>query len=73
MLDRVIKAIKNCDKWTPEISEQTRLIEDLGFDSFDTLMLISELEGEFNININEADFAEIVTVGDIVAKLAGAL
>ena len=54
---------------TEMINEQSNLISDLNFDSMDIIMLINELEAEFDINIDIDDFSEITTVGDIVEKL----
>ncbi|MDR1888560.1 MAG: phosphopantetheine-binding protein [Zoogloeaceae bacterium] len=69
-LDRVIKAIRVCKKNLPPVIEaQTRLQEDLNMDSFEILMLINELEAEFNIHITDADFVGVVTVGDVAHKL----
>lgn len=71
MEQRVIKAIKACMKKHEDISLETDIILDLGFDSVDILMLISELEEEFNITIDEQDFKDVHTVKDIVDKLRG--
>ncbi len=71
MEDRVIKAVRLCTVKQVNITAETSLRNDLGFDSFDTLMLISELEGEFNINIDENDFDGIDTISDITERLNG--
>lgn len=46
-----------------------KLIDDLGVDSLDTMMIINGLEDEFGIAINEDDFKDIKTIGDIVTAL----
>jgi acyl carrier protein len=70
--ERVLKAIRSCKKNVSEISADTKLREDLDFNSLDMLMLISELEDEFNVNIDESHFDDIKTVGDIIEKFHGA-
>lgn len=70
-LERVIKAIRECKrtKAKADITSGSRLAEDLDIDSLDILMLIGELEEEFNICIDENQLEGVVTVGDIVDKL----
>jgi len=74
MEEKVINAVKTCMS-NKQINEEIRLTsnlrEDLGYDSMDTLMLVSELEAVFSIEIDDSQFTEIVTVGDIVEKLKG--
>lgn len=68
-LNRVIKAIRECKKTTVTITADTLLATELDIDSFDILMLIGELEEEFDITINENQLNDVTAVGDIVAKL----
>ncbi|KJS16464.1 MAG: acyl carrier protein [Peptococcaceae bacterium BRH_c4b] len=67
--DRIIAILKNNLQGAPEITLETRLVEDLMIDSLDKLMIISALEDEFSLAIDEEDFAGIVTVNDIAVKL----
>ena len=72
MEDKIIGAIKRClskDREHLEVYLNSNLIEDLAFDSLDTMMLITELETVFNINIDEGAFENIETVNDIVEKM----
>lgn len=71
MVERIIKAMRKCGKTDEGITPQTDLQDDLEFDSFDTIMLINELESEFNINIDENGFSDVRTVADIAEKLKG--
>lgn len=66
---RVITTLQNNLEERAEISLESRLVEDLMVDSFDKLMIITALEDEFEITIDEEDFQDIVTVQDIVEKL----
>ncbi len=67
--ERIITTLKNNMERLQEINIESKLKEDLALDSFDILMVISALEDEFSITINEEDFSEVVTVGDIVDRM----
>lgn len=51
------------------IEENMSLKGDLNCDSLDITQLVSNIEEEFDIELDDAVFAEIRTVGDIVDKL----
>ncbi len=46
------------------ITEDSRFIEDLGFNSYDFMSLLGELEQEMDITVNEEDVMGLHTVGD---------
>lgn len=48
-----------------DITEASRIEEDLGADSLDCVELLMAFEGEFNIEIPDEDVEKIKTVGDI--------
>ena len=48
---------------------ESRLIEDLGADSANLMMLIMDLETEFDITVSDEILGSIKTVGDIVGYL----
>ena len=52
-----------------EITEQTRIKEDLGADSLDILQLLMTLEEQRGITIPDEALATFETVGDIVEYL----
>lgn len=52
-----------------KIQDSTRLTEDLNADSANLMMLIMDLEGEFNLTVDDDVLASIQTVGDIVNYL----
>lgn len=52
-----------------EITEDKRIIEDLGFNSFDFMSLLGEMEVEFGITVDEAEVADIHTVGEVIEYL----
>lgn len=67
--ERVIKAVEENIEKKCTVSADTKLIEDLGVDSFNKMMIIAALEDEFSIEIDVDDFSSIETVGDIMDKL----
>ena len=48
------------------VVDSARLIEDLGADSANLMMLIMDLETEFNLTVEDEVLGDIKTVGDIV-------
>ena len=51
------------------VSESTRLIEDLGFDSLAIMMMSMEIEDAFGFRFTE--FVKFETVGDVCTYLEG--
>ena len=49
-----------------KVTEDARMIEDLGADSANLMMLIMDLETEFNLTVEDEALGGIKTVGDIV-------
>ena len=48
------------------VTEAARMVEDLGADSANLMMLIMDLETEFNLTVEDEALGSIKTVGDIV-------
>lgn len=66
--ERVIELLESYSK-TPEgvaINEKTSFSKDLGYDSFDIVEVVMELEYEFSILIPDKEADEIKTVGQAV-------
>lgn len=57
------------DKDLSDISEESRLKEDLWADSLDEMEIKVELENKFSIEIPEEDLDKFKTVGDILNYL----
>ena len=53
-----------------KIRPETRLVEDLGVDSFGAVELMFELEEAFGLKIPDSDIGQVRTVNDIVVYLA---
>ena len=54
-----------------KITPDARIIEDLGADSANLMMLIMDLEAEFNTTVEDDAIESIKTVGEIVDYIAG--
>ena len=54
-----------------KITEDARMVEDLGADSANLMMLIMDLETEFDTQVEDEALGTIKTVGDIVNYIAG--
>lgn len=59
----VIRNVKGRSKAL--ISSETRLVEDLGFDSLSMMQLLTDLEDEFDVFIPDIDLSLIKSIHDI--------
>lgn len=66
MFDRLVKLIKENmpEASTENVSEDSRLIEDLGMDSIGMMMLSMAMEDEFGVQFDEP--VRFVTVKDVI-------
>ena len=55
-----------------EINLETNFREDLNADSLDLVELVMALEDEFNLEIEDEDIEEIMTVGDAIKYINNA-
>ena len=51
---------------TTDITEETRVVEDIGMKSIAMLYMAMEIENEFNVSLTNEDLPKMRTVGDIV-------
>ena len=70
-LQEIIAEVLNVE--TDEISMNTTFVDDLGADSLDIFQIIMGIEEEFDIEIPTEAAEKIVTVGDAVEQIKGAL
>ncbi|GMM32417.1 acyl carrier protein [Martiniozyma asiatica (nom. inval.)] len=70
--ERIVDLLNSYNKTKEgiEISAQTSFSKDLGYDSFDTVEVIMEMEHEFSILIPDKEADEIKTVGQAVDYIA---
>ncbi|MCR5816423.1 MAG: acyl carrier protein [Ruminococcus sp.] len=53
------------------ITNDSRFIEDLGFNSYDIMCMLGDAETEFDVEINEEEIMKCKTVGDLLAYFEG--
>ena len=67
MFEKFNELICNYVDVDPEtITAESRFIEDLGFNSFDFMSFLGELEQEFDITVDEQEVIGLHTVGDAI-------
>lgn len=67
MIDKVRELITNYVDVSPaEISEDSKFIDDLGFNSYDFMSFLGEIEDEFDIEVDEREALKIHTVGEVI-------
>lgn len=70
MLEKIKELICNYVEVNPEdIKEDSRFIEDLGFNSYDFISMLGDLENELGVTIDEEEVMEVHTVGEAVKYL----
>lgn len=52
-----------------KVTSDARLVEDLGADSANLMMLIMDLENEYDTTVEDEALGDIKTVGDVVAYI----
>ena len=49
-----------------QVTEDARFIEDLGFNSYDFMSMVGEIEEQFDIEVEEREVVNIKTVQDAI-------
>lgn len=52
-----------------DVTEESRLIEDIGMNSIGLLYMAMAVEEKFGISFKNTDFASLLTVGDVLKKI----
>lgn len=67
MLDELKNLILNYVEADPDsITEDSRFIEDLGFNSYDFMSMLGDVETEFDVTVDENDVMNVHTVGEAI-------
>ena len=49
-----------------DITVESKLVEDLGLNSYEFMTLVGDLEDEFDVEVYEREVAKVNTIGDII-------
>ncbi len=75
MFEKIKELIANyVDADPASITEESRFIEDLGFNSYMFMSLLGEVEDEFDITVDEQEVIKLHTIADAmdyIKKLQG--
>lgn len=63
MIEKIIAEHLNIDE--SSISDDSKIVEDLGADSLHTVELVMKFEKEFDMEIPDEDTDNLITVGDV--------
>lgn len=67
MEEKIISLIaEKLGKKPTQITLESRLVEDLGADSLDLVVLIMACEDEFGVSLPDEEVAKMKTIGDVV-------
>lgn len=67
VFDNVASLIAKQLKVAPDsVTRDSRLVEDLGADSANVMVLIMDLEDQFNLQVEDSAITTLKTVGDVV-------
>lgn len=71
MLDKLKDIIcEYVDVDRDKITEDSKFVEDLGFNSYDFMCMVGQVEETFEIEVSERDIAHIQTVKDAIEYIA---
>ena len=71
ILSKVIEAAaEQAGVSAAEVTAATHFVNDLSFDSLDTIELAMEVEDEFSLSIADEDVDKLMTVGEVVDYIA---
>ena len=72
VLETVVKLIADQLKADPaKVTRDARLVEDLGADSANVMVLIMDLEVHYGIQVEDSAITSLKTVGDVVDYIEG--
>ncbi len=67
---KIIEIIKdNLENPETPVQMDSHLVEDLGIDSFTTLMIVNAIEDEYEINIDVSVIKDVRLVSDVVSQI----
>lgn len=69
----ILSIVRGSTETEMEITENTHLIRQMGLSSVEIMMMVSELEDAFGVEISASDLRHVQTVGDLCRLVADLL
>ena len=67
MLDKLKEILAQYVETAPEeITEDSRLVEDLGLSSYAMMSLMGDVEEQFGITVDETELTDVRTIRDVI-------
>lgn len=60
------KFLEYCEYPEDKLTENTEIVKDLQINSLDIMLMLGDLEDEYDIRFDEDELIDMVTVGDFV-------
>ena len=70
---KIISILKDVFSTPENLSSESKLVDDLIFDSLDGVELVMLIEDDFNISIKDEDAEKWQTVGDVIKYVENAI
>ena len=69
----ILTVVRDSTETEMEITEDTHLIRQMGLSSVEIMMMVSDLEDAFGVEISASDLRHVQTVGDLCRVVADLL
>ena len=70
MIDEIITILaKHTEYPAQQMRAETKLVADLGLNSYDVISIVTEFEDAFDIEIPDKDIKKLQTIGDAAAYI----
>lgn len=73
VINETIRVVKESTETEIEVTEETRLYEDIGISSVEAMILLSDLEDRFGVDIPTIKLRNIEKVGELGELVIGIL
>jgi acyl carrier protein len=72
VMPHVVDLVRRVGKVSPTVlvHEDSRFVEDLGIDSLDLVSLFLRIQDRYSVEIEDADFPELTTIGRLCRYIA---
>jgi len=69
ILDQLFELIRPYSEQSIELSEQTRIVDDVGLDSMKVMELVMQIEDHFDVSVPLNILPDVTTIGELAKHL----